>query len=197
VYDGLLPEDFELQDAPQREFSSLPDATIVLVASKNYNTYVDIWREAYERGPPLPWVSEGNLAVARQASDPRHFADRIIGVLQQHFTNVRVATDFVEAREMGADYIAVVDYWTVWRAWAMRQRTRAGVHVLDSQLRQVMAIENQVDVPLVESPGLSVDRAWEASAQTMTNSLNEVSAPVLETLQQRLSAARHDNTNSQ
>ncbi|GAM96968.1 hypothetical protein U91I_00589 [alpha proteobacterium U9-1i] len=112
-----------------------------------------------------------------------------MAALQPHFADVRVASDLAEARDMGAEYIVVVDYWTTWRAWAMRQRTRAGVHFLDAQLRQVMAIENQVDVPLVQSMSLSVDRAWENLAQTMTNSLSQSTEPVIEQLQQRLAGA--------
>jgi|CXWL01.1.fsa_nt_gi hypothetical protein len=189
VYDQLLPDGVTPEVAPDGVFANLSGKTIVVVPSTNFNTYVGAWTDFYGRGPPQPWVSENNMTVARHATDPRHLTDRVMTALQPHFADVQVASDLAEARDMGADYIAVIDYWTIWRPWAMRQRTRAGVHVLDVQLRQVMAIENQVDVPLVQSMSLSIDRAWENSAQMMTNSLNQSTEPVLESLQQHLAAA--------
>jgi hypothetical protein len=152
-YAGLIPDGFQLQQAPAIDAATLARSKVVLIPSGNYDEYSRLWADYFEKGgfektTASRWmgVDRGRIASIETSSDPRAFATRIADALRPHVRELAVAEDLPGARAQGADYFLVVDDWTgVTNWWGNRMRATGGVYLLDGQLRRVFAAEGSGD----------------------------------------------------
>jgi len=168
VYSGLVPPGYQIKESKARfNPGSLRHKTVAIVTSQNFENYTKTWVDYYERGgaerkqqsmsfiagaltmnsnsaPIGSGMSQGlqnfdhNVAGTRQASDPRQLRDQVLAVLKRRFRKVIVATDFADAHDKRADYIALVDYHFTADAWGDAFSSWSGVYLLDSRGRLVL-----------------------------------------------------------
>lgn len=177
VYDGLLPAGVQPRDAGQAlPLQGLKARKAAIVLSGNFEDYVATWVNHYERGGaqdrkamisqigtalsvinPLAAVGSGlsgsgsmmdrAIDSSRQASDPRRVIDRLFSNLQRYFGEVKVATDLADARAQKVDYIALADLHFTANAWGDAFLFKGGVHLLDSGVRRIFAIDVATSAP--------------------------------------------------
>jgi hypothetical protein len=199
VYEGLLPADFQMAEAPQpMDRAAFRGAKIVIVPSANFNDYADTWQQRFDpeaingRWTAGLGIRSENLEGQRQAADPRLFSDAVITAVSPHFREVAVAQDLISAREAGAQYYLVVDYWAAFSRWGGRYRSHGGVHLLDSQFRHVLSATGEGDVRREEGNifefygGGGMQSLLNADARTYANGLNATMNPVIEGLRRQL-----------
>lgn len=164
----------------QLRTDALKRSTLVMVTSANFENYVSIWQKHWEEGGAqqredqlqgaaavlsafapafrATGIAQGLVGInsvdstqkVRQSSDPRLVVERVYTVLRPYFREIRAASDFVEARNMKADYIAVVDYFGTFNAMGSRYQTRGGLYMLDGSLRKVFEAQGSADIPRPE-----------------------------------------------
>lgn len=160
VYDGLLPAGYQMKEAlePMRA-DALKGKTLVLVTSTNFNNYTTVWQEYHEKGgeqrfkqtligavAALATPSDGGANRIRQASDPRNVVDRVHSALRPYFKSVQAASDFAQAQDLKADYIALIDFHGTFNEMGDEFRTKGGVYLLDGTLRRVFQAEGNAEV---------------------------------------------------
>jgi len=163
VYTGLVPPGYQIKPSRARfNPASLRHKTVAIVTTQNFETYTKTWVDYYERGgaerkqqnmsfiagalsmgsnsaPIGTGMSQGlknfdqNVAGTRQASDPRQLKDQVMAVMKRRFRKVIVATDFADAHDKRADYIALVDYHFTANAMGDAFSSWSGVYLLDSR----------------------------------------------------------------
>lgn len=197
VFEGLLPEGFTVQEAPL-DPATFAGRKLVLVPSANFNAFTDTWARAYDPerrnwAMVVMGFDADDMNSSRAASDPRSFSDRVAAALQPYFGSVEAAPDLATAREMGADYYAVIDLWGAFSPMGGRYRTHGGVHLLDGQLRQILVATGRGDVRRQEGSVFDNLRTGfraevDATGRTMADGINATATPVLTTLGERLGA---------
>jgi len=163
----------------------LKHSTLVMVTSSNFENYAATWQKFWEGGgaqqrqdqlkgaaavlslfAPTAAIGSGiaqgtggtnSLQKVRQSSDPRLVIERVYTTLQPYFREIKAASDFVEARAMKADYIAVVDYLGTFNEMGNRYHTRGGLYILDSSLRKVFEATGSAEVLRPEGRIFGVD----------------------------------------
>lgn len=156
-YAGLLPDGFQLQQAPEIDAATLARSKVVLIPSGNYDEYSRLWSDLFEKGGierqlehslagKLMGVTRENFAGTETGSDPRAFASRIADALRPHVREIGVADDLPAARAQGADYFLIIDDWTgITNWWGNRMRATGGIYLLDARLQRVFAAEGSGD----------------------------------------------------
>jgi hypothetical protein len=180
VYEGLLPAGAEQQSA-SLDRSALPQGRVAIIPSINFETHVRIWQEQHDQavaGRSSTWRGEGGLA-ALESNDPRHFSDEVLAVVRPYFADAIIAQDLVEARERGADYFVIVDYFM--RGSALNLRPVGGVRMLNASLEEVVSISHAPTVQWVRHGS-----ANEAYQQSMARVFQAVVSPTLTDLRSTL-----------
>ncbi len=210
VYDGLLPIGVQPRDTGQAlPLEGLKSRKVAVVLSANFEDYVAMWVNHFERGGaqdrkalvsdigtalaaagPLASVGAGlsgagglfdsAIQSSRQASDPRRVIDRLYRGLQRYFGEVKVATDLGDARAQRVDYMALADLHFTSNAWGNAFLFKGGVHLLDSSVRRVFAVDVSA-----EAPRTMMDIS---GAVALQNGLDEVSKQIDQALSERLRA---------
>lgn len=212
VYSGLLPAGYQVKPSPARfNARSLRHKTVAIVTTANFETYANHWVEYYERGGAErnkqkmslmagalslnsntasigSGMSQGlgnfkqNVRGTRQASDPRQLVDQVNALFKRKFRKVIIATDFADAHDKHADYIALVDYHFTANAWGDAFSSWAGVYLLDSRARLVFK----------EASTATVARGGDVTgAQTMVRVLHATMDDVISRVAAHLGARRH------
>lgn len=160
VYDGLLPKGYQIKESPEpMRGDALKGKTLVLVTSTNFNNYTTEWQDYHEKGgeqkfkqtligavAAMATPSDGGANRIRKASDPRNVVDRVHSTLRPYFKSVRAASDFAEAQDLKADYIALIDFHGTFNEMGDKFSTRGGLYMMDGSLRRVFQAEGQAEV---------------------------------------------------
>lgn len=146
LFDGLLPAGYTRTLGERRiDMQAARTQTVAIVTSKNFESWASMWVKHFsgrKNGQPNPKPS--SLSVA---TDPSRVTDVVVRELSGRFGTVVSATDFADAREKGANYIALVDlYWTSNRVGNGFMST-AGMVFLDSALRERFRFERETVAP--------------------------------------------------
>jgi hypothetical protein len=208
VYAGLLPVGVQPREAGlDLPLQGLKSRKVAVVLSANFEDYVAMWVNHYERGGaqdrkalisdmgtalaavrPLASVGAGlsgggglfDSAVksSRQASDPRRVIDRLYRGLQRYFGEVKVATDLGDARAQRVDYIALADLHFTSNAWGNTFLFNGGVHLLDNAVRRIFAVDVSAEAPRTMQDI--------SGAVALQNGLDEISRQIDQALSERL-----------
>jgi hypothetical protein len=211
-FDGLLPDNYQVKESTiTLNAAANRQMKVAIVASTNLDKEVETWVNFYEKGGneksktminavtgalslinPAAALgasisSRGSLDdgmdSSRKSSDPRRVLDRTFTTLKPHFKDVVVASDLASAKEMNADYIVVVDYWSTWNPMGSKYLTKTGIHVLDRSLGRVFVSEKDASVDRLEPPFLSgAQAALELLGKTVSNGMTASLLPALQSL---------------
>lgn len=193
-YEGLLPANHKMVEAPQRlNPVELKKKFVVVVASTEFEDYVKQYAEYYEGGAgglqkgflkalttvtavvnPLASTVSGVgdtdtlFEATRKAQDPRVIIENVSIELLKAFGKVGTAGDFADAQDQKADYIMLVDYY--WKPNAMGTEFTgvASTHLLDRNLRRVFKIDATAVEPRY---GISAVDAFQKIHASLTQTL--------------------------
>lgn len=200
---------------------ALKDKTAVIVTSKNFDNYTTRWQKYYEkenrdkknvgnlRGAAaalsvlgknegvvtsitgLADAIAGGSERIRKATDPNNVVDVAYYSLRPYFKSVLAASDFAEARDLKADYIILIDYFTDFNSTGSVFLARGGAYMLDSSLQRVLQAEGSAEVDrdvgssnffLPPAPGQVMD----GTARTMAKGLNITMRQIVSGIQTKL-----------
>ncbi len=143
LYEGLLPSGVTPKAAPLP--ADFKTAKLAVVSSANFNRYVMIWNKASGRTKAFSLL--GGIGLG-EALGPDNVTAKLLPLVTPHFSSAFAASDLADARDKGADYILVVDYWCSAINGGQRLKTRAGVYLLNAQLDEVLALHNESEAPM-------------------------------------------------
>ena len=205
VYDGLLPAGYQMKDAPGPiRTDALKGKTVVLVTSTNFNNYTTEWQNYHEKGgeqkfrqtligavAAMVTPDDGGANRIRQASDPRNVVDRVYSTLRPYFSSVKAAADFAEAKDLKADYIALIDFYGTFNEMGDKFRTSGGLYMLDGSLQRVFQVEGKAEVER-EDGGFfgGTSGVIEGTARTYAKGLNITTDQILTGVRAKLGPAK-------
>lgn len=195
-HEGLLPPGHTVEAVSgPLDRQAMAAGRLVLVPSQNYTAYADWWTRRMRDARPNVFQravghNEDTFRRVIDSLDPRTFSDRLIEILAPYFGEIAMATDIVAAREQGADFYGVVDYWLRPEGfWTQSYRTRAGLDVFDDRLRLLFAEAYNDLVPLQDFSVTSGGQGGsDAAAQTFANAMNAAFAHLSPRIAARLNA---------
>lgn len=194
-YEGLLPSDFAINDA-NASFgpAALTGIKLAIIPSSNFNEYSRRWVAFYEGGGQernwaynLMGMNRDTVRSQEHSSDPRHFADRLVVLLEPYVGEVIVATDFHNAREQGATYYIVIDSWLGSTRMGMRLSSWASLSVFDAELNRVFFAQGMHEAR--RGGGGINESVIEADAASQREAVAGATDPLLTALQTRLGPA--------
>lgn len=193
-FHGLMPAGHQMEDAPRPfDRQAMTAGTLALIPSQNYTAYADWWTRRMQNARPnlierAVGHTDETFRRVRDTLDPRSFTDRMIEILSPYFGEMALATDLASAREQGADFYGVLDYWLRPEGfWTAQYRTRAGLDLLDGRLRLMLSETYNDRVPLEDFPVMSGGQGGsDAVAQTFANAMNGALADLLPRIIARL-----------
>ncbi len=177
-YTGLFPEKYAVRTAPPpADPAFFRDKTVALVSSQNFEKYVNIWRETYERGGAQRAAAIGEKMASsvaaigseyadavrlgaqsaaatgegmRNVMDPRRISDVAVASLKRSFKTVIVAHDFADAVDKHADFIALVDFHSTFSTGLVTETFYmwAGLYMHDARLNQIFKVEYPMESTL-------------------------------------------------
>lgn len=201
VYDGLFPAGYQLRESPDAiRAESLKGKTLVLVTSTNFNNYTTEWQDYHEKGgeqkfkqtligavAAMATPNDGGANRIRKASDPRNVVDRVLSTLRPYFKSVRAASDFAEAQDLKADYIALIDFHGTYNEMGDKFSTRGGLYMMDGSLRRVFQVEGKAEVDREDGGFMSgPSGVIEGTARTHAKGLNITTDQILSGAREKL-----------
>lgn len=193
-YEGLLPANYKMVEAPQRlNPVELKKKFVVVVASTEFEDYVKQYAEFYEGSAggmqkgfmkalttvtavanPLASTISGVgdtdslFDATRKAQDPRVIIENVSIELVKAFGKVGTASDFADAQDQKADYILLADYY--WKPNTMGTEFTgvASTHLLDRDLRRLFVVEATAVEPRY---GISAVDAFQRIHASLTQKL--------------------------
>jgi hypothetical protein len=215
-YAGLLPVTFKPQTLTSiPSVATFKNSKLAIVPSANYEAMVLEWVGRYEGNgrkasenqlktadsvakliSPIHLLFgdkadvKGSLDETQKLTDPRRLLKESMPFLISRFNQVEVFADIATAREKGADYIIVMDYYGSFNEMGDRYASRVGFHALDKSLQQLFQIERSGSTKRLDpSKFLATSSDFElAVAQTIVNAMNGIIPSARSELMQKLSS---------
>ena len=176
VFEGLLPPGAK-PAAASLPRDDLKTRKLVIVSSANLDQYLRIWNSLFKKGNVLTKVFD--VSGEKIASDPANVVAKIIPAVTPYFGSVATAPDIAAAHAMGADYILVVDYWASITNGGTRYKTRAGIHILNGQLQEALALETANEMPRAYTFTLNPLDVLKQDEVTLAKGMNDVLDPLV------------------
>ncbi|MEQ1780973.1 MAG: hypothetical protein ABMA14_06415 [Hyphomonadaceae bacterium] len=183
LFENILPSGYVVQNSSAPiDVASLKAKKLVLIASENFSDYSKEWSKAWEKGGTdqvVAWtglitgLNSSNYSIIAKASDPRLFGDQIVAMLSEYFGAVTSAPDLATARDQGAEYYGVIDFWGAFDEWGNNYNTKSGLTLLDSKLVQTLSIAASEKTPRKDSGFFDIAGVPTMTAATMQEGLQK------------------------